>query len=147
MRKPTATHRSTLSPFTMRLLSFLTDIERAIRLETNADDTSVWDSSRIVNFKTGLARLTLAVRDAKSEMPQGAILVQHFALANGSFCLKANLSWVGSESCPVMSVYDTPTLNWKLEAARIASAWLAGPAAEGSTILMSENEERVAVAS
>ena len=131
----------------MRLLSFLTDIERAIRLETNADETSVWDTTRIVNFKTGLARLTLAARDEKSEMPQGTILVQHFALANGSFCLKASLTWVGSESSPVVSVYDTPNLNWKHEAVRISNAWLAGPPAEATTVTMGANDERVAVAS
>jgi hypothetical protein len=131
----------------MRLLSFLTDIERAIRLETNADETSIWDSSRIVNFKTGLARLTLAARDEKCEMPQGTILVQHFALANGSFCLKASLSWVGSEASPVVSVYDTPLLNWKLEAVRIGNAWLAGPPAVATTVTIGAHDERVAVAS
>jgi hypothetical protein len=123
-----------LSFFTMRLLSFLTEIERAIRMESNADETSIWDAARIVNFKTGLARLTLTVREADSGMPQGSVLVQHFGLANGSFCVKANLSWDGSDASTIISVYDTPTLNWKLESARIASTWLAGPPAGGMTV-------------
>jgi hypothetical protein len=131
----------------MRLLSFLTDIERAIRLETNADETAIWDTARIVNFKTGLARLTLNARESDSGMPQGSILVQHFALANGSFCLKASLSWTGSESNPIVSVYDTPLLNWKLEAIRIGNAWLAGPPAEATTVSIREDGDRVAVAS
>jgi hypothetical protein len=131
----------------MRLLSFLTDIERAIRLETNADETAIWDTARIVNFKTGLARLTLRLRETDSGMPQGTVLVQHFALANGSFCLKANLNWEGSESNPIVSVYDTPLLNWKLEAVRIASAWLAGPPAEATTVTIRDNGARIAVAS
>jgi len=131
----------------MRLLSFLTEIERAIRLETNADETSIWDTARIVNFKTGLARLTLAVRDTDSGMPQGTVLVQHFALANGSFCLKASLAWEGNSSNSIVSVYDTPTLNWKLEAVRIATAWLAGPPAEATTVTVSANGDRVAIAS
>src|SRR5690606_1483997 len=118
----------------MRLLSFLTEIERAIRLETNADETSIWDTARIVNFKTGLARLTLAVRETDSGMPQGSVLVQHFALANGSFCLKASLTCDGSEANSIVSVYDTPLLNWKLEAVRIASTWLAGPPAEATSV-------------
>lgn len=131
----------------MRLLSFLTDIERAIRLETNADETSIWDTARIVNFKTGLARLSLVLRETDSGLPQGTVLVQHFALANGSFCLKASLSWEGNQANSVISVYDTPLLNWKLEAVRIATAWLAGPPAEAVTISVRENGERIAVAS
>lgn len=131
----------------MRLLSFLTDIERAIRLETNADETAIWDTARIVNFKTGLARLTLSLREAESGMPQGTILVQHFGLANGSFCLKASLNWTGSDANSVVSVYETPLLNWKLEAVRIGTAWLSGPPAEGTTVTISSDSDRVAVAS
>ena len=128
----------------MRLLSFLTEIERAIRLETNADETSIWDTARIVNFKTGLARLTLAVRETDSGMPHGSVLVQHFALANGSFCLKASLTWDGTEANTVVSVYDTPLLNWKLEAVRIASTWLAGPPAEATSVAIASNADRIA---
>lgn len=126
----------------MRLLSFLSDIERAIRMEANADESAIWDSSRIVNFKTGLARLTLTCREADSGMPQGTLLIQHFALANGSFCLKASLNWQGSDQTTTLSVYETPVLNWKLEASRIATTWMAGP----SAVTASENnsEERVA---
>lgn len=131
----------------MRLLSFLTDIERSIRLEANAGEGAIWDSARIVNFKTGLARLTLALREQDTGFPQGTVLVQHFALANGSFCLKAHLAWDGAEAGTVMSVYDTPLLNWKLEASRIASAWLAGPPAEATLANHSMSDERIAVAS
>lgn len=124
----------------MRLLSFLTDIERSIRLEANAGETAIWDSARIVNFKAGLARLTLAVREHETGMPEGTVLVQHFALANGSFCLKANLTWQGSAATQTLSVYDTPTLNWKLEASRIAAAWLAGPPAMATLTSASVDE-------
>lgn len=131
----------------MRLLSFLSDIERAIRIEANAGETAIWDAARIVNFKTGLARLTLAVRDNErdSGMPEGTLLVQHFSLANGSFCLKANLSWNGSNATTTLSVYDTPFLNWKLEASRVAATWLAGAPAEASSA-PALAEERVAAA-
>ncbi len=131
----------------MRLLSFLSDIERAIRLEANADEGAVWNSARIVNFKTGLARLTLTSCEVDSGMPEGTILAQHFKLANGSFCLKASLSWQGSDRGTILSVYDTPTLNWKLEATRIGSAWLAGPPAATVEMTLTESEERVAIAS
>lgn len=128
----------------MRLLSFLTDVERAIRLEANAGDDAIWDSARIVNFKTGLGRLTLTLREADTGMPQGTVLVQHFALANGSFCLKAFLNWEGTSTGSMLSVYDTPALNWKLEANRIASAWLAGPTAVATLSTSSMAEERIA---
>jgi hypothetical protein len=128
----------------MRLLSFLTDVERAIRLEANADEGAVWEGTRIVNFKSGLARLTLTLREADSGMPQGAVIVQHFRLANGSFCLKASLTWEGSENASTLCVYDTPFLNWKLEASRIASVWLAGPPAAATVATPSMAEERMA---
>lgn len=78
----------------------------------------------MVNFHHGLARLTLKPRTAGQG---GSVFLQAFALADGSQCLKASLNWDGSENVPVVSVYSTPTLNWKKEATRIATAWLAGP--------------------
>ena len=131
----------------MRLLSFITDIERAVRLEANAGDNEIWDSTRIVNFPAGLARLTLAAKDADSGMPHGTVVIQHFRLANGSFCLKASLAWQGSEATSVLSVYETPNLNWKLEAGRIATDWLAGPPAETAVTPMTADapERMVAV--
>jgi hypothetical protein len=124
----------------MRLLSFLSDIERAIRMEANADEGAIWDTARIVNFKSGLGRLTLTCREADSGMPQGTVLIQHFGLANGSFCLKASLNWQGCDTSVTLSVYETPVLNWKLEASRIGTAWMAGPPAAAA----GNSEERVA---
>jgi hypothetical protein len=115
----------------MRLLSLLSEIERAILMEANAAEGAVWSCARIVNFQNGLARLTLVRQpDADNAMPEGAVLVQNFDLANGSFCVKAHLQWSGHTSTSTIAVYDLPTLNWKMEASRIASAWLAGPPAE-----------------
>jgi hypothetical protein len=114
----------------MRLLSFLTDIERAIRMEANAEEGAIWTPARMVNFKAGLARLTLVAKEPDTGMPEGTLLIQHFALANGSFCVKVNLTWNGSEASSVMAVYETPVLNWKLEASRIAAAWMSGPPAQ-----------------
>ncbi|MEY2882034.1 MAG: hypothetical protein RLZZ15_4414 [Verrucomicrobiota bacterium] len=111
----------------MRLLSFLTAIEKALVAESPALDGGAWDSSRMISFHRGLARLTLAPRPG-NDGPQGGLLLQEFELADGSLCLKAGLSWQGSEASAVVAVYSTPQLNWKLEASRIAGAWLAGPA-------------------
>lgn len=114
----------------MRLLSFLSDIERALLAESPAVDGGAWETNRIVNFHHGLARLTLTPRPAADlPFPPGAIFLQAFSLADGSQCLKASLNWKGSESFPVIAVYSTPTTNWKLEASRISSAWLEGPPA------------------
>lgn len=136
-------HASPVStyPAIMRLLSFLTEIERSLFMEANATEGTVWETSRMVNFQAGLARLILTHRpDAEIEMPQGTVLVQHFCLADGSFCLKTHLHWQGTETTQTLAVYDTPLLNWKLEASRIASAWLAGPPAESALVATSDVE-------
>jgi len=114
----------------MRLLSFLSDIERSLLAESPAVDGGAWRTTRMINFQQGLARLTLEPSPGV-ELPTGSggIFLQSFSLADGSLCLKASLSWKDSEVQPVMSVYSTPTMNWKLEASRIASAWLEGPPA------------------
>ncbi len=118
----------------MRLLSFLTEIEHALNAESPVVDGGAWDSQRMVNFHHGLARLTLAARPG-NDLPctGGTIFIQAFILADGSQCLKANLNWKGSDAFPMIAVYSTPTVNWKLEASRIASAWLEGPPATVST--------------
>jgi hypothetical protein len=114
----------------MRLLSFLTDIERAIVAESPVIDGGAWESSRMVNFQKGLGRVTLTPRSpADLPLPGGTIFLQAFSLADGSQCLKATLSWKDSQVTSSLAVYSTPSLNWKLEASRIASAWLEGPPA------------------
>lgn len=125
----------------MRLLSFLTDIEKALIAESPVVEGGAWETNRMVNFHHGLARLTLTPR-APDQVPNagGAIFLQAFALADGSVCLKASLNWRGSEAFPVMAVYSTPNLNWKLEASRVASAWLEGPPAS-ATITTTQSED------
>ncbi len=117
----------------MRLLSFLSDIEKALIAESPVVEGGAWETNRMVNFHHGLARLTLTARPGNElPSPGGTIFLQAFVLANGSLCLKANLNWKGSDAFPVLAVYSTPTLNWKLEASRIAMAWLEGPPAMAS---------------
>ncbi|HVS51298.1 MAG TPA: hypothetical protein VHD62_02990 [Opitutaceae bacterium] len=117
----------------MRLLSFLSDIERALVAESPVVEGGAWETTRMVNFHHGLARLTITPR-AGSDLPfpGGTIFLQAFALADGSICLKANLNWKGSDAFPIMAVYSTPSLNWKLEASKVASAWLEGPPAQAT---------------
>ena len=114
----------------MRLLSFLSDIEKALIAESPVVDGGAWDTTRMVNFHHGLARLTLKARPGvELGADAGTIFVQAFVLADGSLCLKASLSWKGSDAFTVIPVYSTPSLNWKLEASRIAMGWLEGPPA------------------
>lgn len=116
----------------MRLLSFLSDIERAVIAGAPAGNNA-WDATRMVNFHHGLARLTLKPRSPGQGIAAGgSIFLQSFTLADGSLCLKASLNWNGCEAVPVLAVYSTPTLNWKNEAGRIATGWLAGPPAEAT---------------
>lgn len=114
----------------MRLLSFLSEIERAIATAAPAVDGLAWHTTRMVNFQQGIARLTLAAtRAAHDGANDGAVFLQAFALADGTVCLKASLTWKGSDAFPAISVYTTPTVDWKQEARRVAAAWLEGPPA------------------
>ncbi len=112
----------------MRLLSFLTEIEKALQAESPAVDGGAWEAARMINFHQGMARLTLSPR-LGNDFPGGAIFLQSFLLADGSQCLKANLQWQGATGSPVCAVYSTPKTHWKLEASQIASKWLEGPTA------------------
>lgn len=125
----------------MRLLSFLSDIERALVAESPVVAGGAWETNRMVNFHHGLARLTLKPRSGAEDISAGgSIFLQAFVLADGSLCLKASLNWKGSDAFPVLAVYSTPGLNWKLEASRIASAWLEGPPATATITETDLNE-------
>jgi len=101
----------------------------------------------MVSFHQHLARLTLTPRsEAGIPLPSGSIFLQSFALADGSLCLKASLSWTDSEHQPALSVYSTPTSNWKLEASRIATTWLEGPPATVTAGVRSEEFAPLAAA-
>ncbi len=129
----------------MRLLSFLSDIERALVAESPVVEGGAWTSHRMVNFQQQLARVTLTAHPS-AELPVtgGTIFLQSFALADGSLCLKASLTWHGSESATTVAVYDTPGLNWKLEASKIASAWLEGPRETATTTHLDTSETPLA---
>lgn len=131
----------------MRLLSFLTAIERTLLSERSASDGSTWECSRMINFHRGLARLTLQ-RGPKAQLTStaGTIFLQAFTLANGSSCLKATLAWNGSETLPVLAVFSTPKTGWKREASRIGAAWLNGPCAAQVASMSTEYLVPLAVA-
>jgi hypothetical protein len=113
-----------------RLLSFLTDIEKSLLAELGMLEGPPWETSRTVSYHQGLARMTLAQRSATGVEPKGGIFLQSFVLADGSQCLKASLSWLDSTATQVISVYAKPQVNWRMEAATIANAWISGPPAQ-----------------
>ncbi|HWA88008.1 MAG TPA: hypothetical protein VG710_17400 [Opitutus sp.] len=132
----------------MRLLSFLSDIERTLLGDDPEPAGGIWKNSRMMNLDSGLARLTLACgpADQSAVIPRGSVLVQAYTLADGKSCLKANLRWQGSEAVVTKAVFTRPGLNWRLAAAEVAALWLAGPPA-ASVSPITETAEALAVAS
>lgn len=133
-----------------RLLSFLSDIEKSLLAELGMLEGPPWETSRTISYHQGLARLTLGQRSAAGLEGRGMILLQSYLLADGSQCLKANLNWAGSAETQVIAVYAKPLVNWRTEAASIATAWISGPptassAGEGSEA-MSEASDALAAA-
>ena len=57
-------------------------------------------------------------------------MLQSFLLADESTCLKATISWTGSDAKTIKSIYSKPELNWTSEARKVAAEWMAGPPAQ-----------------
>ena len=113
-----------------RLLSFLSDLENALIADDPSPSDGAWEGCRTVNYHLGLARLRLGVRLPSGQLePRGSLLLQSYQLADGSPCLKAALSWAGSEVQCLRSIYAKPDVNWKAEARKVAAEWMAGPPA------------------
>jgi hypothetical protein len=129
-----------------RLLSFLSDFERALVADDPAPDDGVWETERTVNYRNGLARLQLLVRIAGlPRKSRGSILLQGFKLADGAGCLKLQFSWAESEIVTSHSVFTKPGCDWKSEARRLSALWMAGPPAGVANLPVTE-EHSVAVA-
>jgi hypothetical protein len=123
-------------PMHHRLLSFLSDLERAIASDDpQPGGDGAWCGTRIVNYHLGLARLSLRVRPATGPaQPRGTVTLQSHALADGTPCLKATLGWTGHEVVQTFPVFTKPGLDWTREARKIAATWLAGPP-ESATVI------------
>ena len=132
-----------------RLLSFISDFERALLADDPSPDEGTWLNERAVNYRTGLARVQLVVRLPDGQRkPRGTVLVQGFRLADGVGCLKAQLSWAGTETIGIHSIFSKPGCNWKSEARKLAANWMAGvPAAVEAPVEVGlEQDERTAEA-
>ena len=128
-----------------RLLSFVSDFERALLADEPNPDEGAWKNERAVNYRNGLARVQLAVRLSDGRMaPRGAVLVQGFHLADGVGCIKVQMSWAGSETTGAHAIFAKPGCNWRSEARKLASRWLAGVPAAPAAPVMIEHEEPAA---
>lgn len=114
-----------------RLLSFLTDFQNALLADDPAPaDGGTWECGRLVNYQLGLARLSLAVGlPSGGREDRGTVMLQSFALADGTPCLKAMLGWTGREDARGRSIYAKPDVDWRREARQAAAEWMAGPPA------------------
>jgi hypothetical protein len=112
-----------------RLLSLLADIEKAIRCSMPDSDGLAMESSRMVSFHTGLARLSFRACGSGGPEPRGQLQLQHFNLADGRVCVKIHLSWAGSAAHRTIELYTLPGVEWSTEVQRVAEAWLDGPPA------------------
>jgi hypothetical protein len=129
-----------------RLLSFLSDFERALRADDPSPEDGEWQASRAVNYRNGLARLQLnVILPDRTCKPRGIVLLQSYKLADGTPCLKAQLGWAEGEPTAIHSIFAKPGCDWKMEARRLAAKWMAGPPAV-VPMPVAEPEAAVAVA-
>jgi hypothetical protein len=128
-------------PMHSRLLSFLSDFERSLQADDPSPDEGNWQTSRAVNYRSGLARLQLNVRMPDQNVrPRGSVVLQSYHLADGAACLKAQLTWTGTEPTVVHSIFAKPGCDWKTEARRLAAKWMAGPPVVESVAPAEETE-------
>jgi hypothetical protein len=112
------------------LLTFLTDFEQAVvNANPTPEEDASWKCARTVNYTKGLARMEITLRHGSQSRPRGYILLQAFLLADGTFCLKAQLGWEGTDYVRWRAIYSKPETQWVREAQRAANDWLTGPPA------------------
>jgi hypothetical protein len=89
-----------------RLLSFLSDIEKALIKESASNMGPTWEYSRMVSYHNRMARMTITPqKDSEPGVHAGTVFLQGFRLADGSPCLKATVAWEGSAASTVISVW------------------------------------------
>lgn len=111
------------------LLSFLTELEAAIQMDDpEPGEGGAWENHRTVNYRLGLAQLSLAVRRPdKQREERGTVELQSYTLAEGTNCLRAQLSWHGQTEIRNHMIYSKPDVDWKREARRVGAEWMSGP--------------------
>ena len=115
----------------LRLLSFLNDIEQAllagISAQSGGGNDGTWEISRMANYDSHLARMTLTPRQGDATRQAGSIFLQAFELADGVACLKASLHWKNHDRLTMLTVHAKKAADWQQQAASIARTWFSGP--------------------
>lgn len=115
----------------LRLLSFLNEIEQAllagIPTQGGRGEESAWEISRMANYDSHLARMTLTPRQGDATRPSGSIFLQAFELADGVACLKASLHWQNHDRLTLLTVHAKKAADWQQQATAIARTWFSGP--------------------
>jgi hypothetical protein len=118
----------------LRLLSFLNEIERTLLAGANASngngsasEEGSWEISRMANYDSHLARMTLTPRPGDTSRQAGSIFLQAFELADGVACLKASLHWKNHDRLTLVTVHAKKAADWQQQAMAIARAWFSGP--------------------
>jgi hypothetical protein len=110
-----------------RLLPLLEEVEQVLLQASAFDSGRSWIITRAVNHAHGVGRITLVPRSAGCRFFRGSIFLQSAALPGGSRGFKVNFNWHGSDAFPLLVLDAEALTNWKNQAIRIASVWMAGP--------------------
>lgn len=98
---------------TPRLLSLLTLIETAL-----ADAGHGGKTSRLANYRRGVARLTFA--DGR-----GGVLVQNFTLADGRLCVRVELHRAEAAKPGEVVIYpEAPAFDWDAALTQVVRIWI-----------------------
>lgn len=114
----------------LRLLSFLNEIEQALLASApgqGGSDQNAWEISRMANYESHLARMTLTPRSGDATRQAGSIFLQAFELADGVACLKASLHWKNHDRLTMLTIHARKAADWQQQAAAIARTWFSGP--------------------
>ncbi len=108
----------------VRLLSFLSAIENALRSGPALPAGRELTTTRIVDYRKGIARMNVRLPAADGAERRGNIQLQQLTTAEGRACLRASLAWDVAPPSVGVDIFGTAETVWKAEAGRLARAWL-----------------------
>lgn len=112
-----------------RLFSLLDEVERVFRQAAAFDAARSWTVTRSVSEAHGMGRITLMPVRADSSLIRGSVFLELLAPGGDHPSVKVSFNWHGSDAFPSTILDSSPFANWRAEATRMASIWLAGPLA------------------
>ena len=119
------------------MLSFLADVEKAVLADLPQPLTGGdWAPVRTVNYAAGVARLVLNIIEGPERPPNpaGSVTVRGSRLADGSLCLRVELTWTGRPESALHTIVTKPGVDWLREARLLACTWGTGLAEEPAVV-------------